>query len=123
MKHALHVLIRVGGRPGPVRVDVEGCLTQASSAELIRILDHGTRLAGCSHIWVDLFSLDHIELSAVAALKAFARQRQDSDDSCPQISIYAPSMSRACGAQAPLPDPPVLKAPSVATATISRIAQ
>lgn len=45
MKHSLQVLIRVGARPGPVRVEVEGCLTQASCPDLIRILDHGTRIS------------------------------------------------------------------------------
>lgn len=99
VKHSLHVLIRVGARPGPVRVEVEGCLTQASCPDLIGILDHGTQLAGCTHIWVDLFSLDHMELSAVAALKDYARRRQAADANCPRISIYAPTMSRPCAVQ------------------------
>lgn len=98
MKHSLHVLVRVSAHPGPVRVEVEGCLTQASCPDLIRILDHGTRLSGCTHIWVDLFSLDHMELSGVAALKDYARSRQAADQNCPRISIYAPSMSRPCNA-------------------------
>lgn len=98
MKHSLQVLIRVGARPGAVRVEVEGCLTQASCPDLIRILDHGTRMAGCAHIWVDLFSLDHMDLAGVAALRDYARHRQDSDDDCPRISIYAPSVPRPCTA-------------------------
>lgn len=99
MKHSLHVLIRVGSRPGPVRVEVEGCLTQASCPDLIRILEHGTQLAGCTHIWVDLFSLDHMDLSGLALLKDYARRRETTDRNGPRISIYAPSMSRPCAAR------------------------
>lgn len=96
VKHSLRVIVRLGTKPGPVRVDVEGCLTQASCLDLIRILEHGAQLSGCTRIWVDLFSLDHMELAGVAALKDFARRQQVSDESAPEISIYHPSMSRPC---------------------------
>lgn len=98
VKHSLHVLVRAGAHPGPVRVEVEGCLTQASCADLVRVLDQGTRLAGCTHLWVDLFSLDHMDLAGLAALKDYARRRQSAGGGCPQITIHAPAMSRSCSA-------------------------
>lgn len=99
MKHSLHVLIRVGSHPGPVRVDVEGCLTAGSATDLIRIIDHGARLEGCSRIWVDLWKLDHMELPAVAALKAHARRQEAAEPTLARIEIFAPTMPRPCDAR------------------------
>ncbi|AWH90962.1 hypothetical protein [Dietzia lutea] len=99
MKHSLHVLIRVGSHPGPVRVEAEGCLTAASATDLIRIIDHGARLDGCSRVWVDLFSLDHMDLSGVAALKDHARRHQAVAPHLPRLEIFAPTMPRPCDAR------------------------
>lgn len=99
MKHSLHVLIRVGPCPGPVRIEAEGCLTAASACDLIRIIEHGARLDGCGRVWVDLHHLDHMELAGVAALKDHARHHQDANPAAPAIDIFAPTMPRPCDAR------------------------
>ncbi|AWH90975.1 hypothetical protein A6035_00900 [Dietzia lutea] len=95
MRHSLNVIVHAGTEPGPLRLELEGCLTETSCEGLINVLTLGEALQGCNRMWIDLFSADHLDPAAIRKLKHYARQRE-AETSGPQISVYAPSVPRHC---------------------------
>lgn len=105
MKHSLHTGIIAETLPGPIRIDLDGCLTTDSVEDLALVLRRGASFEGCPDLVVDLRKVDHIEPAALEVIETLTT-RHNALGSPPKMSIQlsprgtdsAPSGTPRCGA-------------------------
>lgn len=104
VEHALRFDLRAEVLPGPIQLDVAGCLTEANCQALLKVLDRALTLVGCPRIIVNLSGLDHLDPGGLRALEAHVATRAH-DRTAPghdllqpraAVSIQAPPAPRHC---------------------------
>ena len=94
MKHTLSVLVEIDLDGTYVRLLVTGCLTEANQHVLHPLIGRARTLTAAAHVKVDLDSVQHLEPTAVALLRA-AVDRQESATGVEAVSFTVPTGSRA----------------------------
>lgn len=101
MKHTLLTGITAETLPGPVRIDLDGCLTEESVKDLIPVLRRGASFEGCPELVVDLRKVDHIEPPALEVLETLTT-RHNALGSPPRMSVQlSPRGADAAASSAP----------------------
>lgn len=90
MEHTLRTGLTAETLPGPIRIDLDGCLTENSVKDLIAILRRGASFKGCPDLVIDLRKVDHLEPSALEVVKSFTSGHNARGGS-PMMSIKLPS--------------------------------
>ncbi|MDN4642867.1 hypothetical protein [Arthrobacter sp. PsM3] len=72
MNHKLRVLVRVDADPGPVTLEVTGCLTQSDFPALLHIMRRGGRLGAGTDVIIDLHGSSHLDPEILLQLRSIA---------------------------------------------------
>lgn len=86
MTHTLQTGITAETLPGPVRIDLDGCLTEDTVKDLIPLLRRGASFEGCPDLVIDLRRVDHIEPRALDVLDALTT-RHNALATQPKMSV------------------------------------
>jgi len=99
VEHALRIGLRAELLPGPIELEVTGCLTVVTVGALLRVLVRSMALDGCPGIIVDLRAVETLEPAALMALEAHASAHEearrilgrDAAKALPAVRIQAPA--------------------------------
>ena len=94
MTHALHIGLTADTLPGPVRINLDGCLTEVSIQELLPTLRRGASFQGCPEVLVDLSRVHHVDAAALGALQDFTTGH-NALGAVPRMSILLPATGSA----------------------------
>ena len=72
VNHKLRVLVRVDVDPGPVTLEVTGCLTQSDFPSLLHIMRRAGRLGAGTGVLVDLHGSSHLDPEILLQLRSIA---------------------------------------------------
>jgi hypothetical protein len=71
LKNQLQIVVQADPSSTELTIEAEGSLTAETVDSLLRALERGTMLVGCTGIDVDLWKLDRLDPDAWAALEEF----------------------------------------------------
>jgi len=72
VNHKLRVLVRVEADPGPVTLEVTGCLTVSDSSALLHIMRRAGRLGSGTDVTIDLHGASHLDPEVLLELRRMA---------------------------------------------------
>lgn len=98
MEHTLRTGLTAETLPGPIRIDLDGCLTQSSVKDLLAILRRGASFQGCPDLVIDLRKVDHLEPSALKEVESFTTGH-NARGGGPKVSIDLPPRGTDSAAQ------------------------
>lgn len=89
IEHLLRTGITAEVLPGPIRINLDSCLTEDTVQDLLPTLKRGVAFQGCPDLVVDPAQVDHIDAAALDIVEVFTSGHNATGEA-PVISVELP---------------------------------